>query len=195
MVPPRGFEPRYPDSNSGVLPLDEGGSAYETRILPTQGRQTRWVQTGTGGTIQAHSYRTFCRSFGAPGTTRTCTPQIRILMLCPLSYGGLAGTAGLEPATSRGRSSMLYPFELRADDGGGNAQRRGARGSVRRSALLSPPSAKAGADVEHGREHDVLRAERQCRNEKTRRGGCPAGFQSVRQVTRIPPCSGDPASG
>ncbi len=34
LVPARGFEPRSPESNSGVLPLDEAGMAPDQGIEP-----------------------------------------------------------------------------------------------------------------------------------------------------------------
>ena len=104
LVAPRGFEPRFTDSKSAVLPLDEGATGQ--RNGAEDGTRTRDPHLGKVMLYQLSHFRSDAaqrRVCGAESQSRTGDTAIFSRVLYQLSYLGPAVAIGRDRSTARRR--------------------------------------------------------------------------------------------
>src|SRR6476469_1114959 len=120
LAAPRGFEPRFTDSKSAVLPLDEGAAAgiLERRPAPGQengaedGTRTRDPHLGKVMLDQLSHFRSMTRppTFdGAESQDRTGDTAIFSRVLYPLSYLGPMANQARSPVGAGENTTGLRP--------------------------------------------------------------------------------------
>ena len=108
LAAPRGFEPRFTDPKSAVLPLDEGAAVQERRNGAEDGTRTRDPHLGKVMLYELSYFRLECpipKDVGAESQIRTGDTAIFSRVLYQLSY---LGPMANQPSAARRRVERYH---------------------------------------------------------------------------------------